>query len=65
VWRGEEIQVEGTLEEKRYEEERFVERTNGRGNEVRRGRERSETMRIIKEIGKSTQRETEESSEQQ
>jgi len=44
--------------------ERFVKRKNGRGNEVRRGREKNGTRRIIKEIGKSTQREAEGSSEQ-
>jgi hypothetical protein len=37
--------------------ERFVERTNRKENEVRRGRERNGTRRIIKETGKSTQRE--------
>jgi len=58
VERGE-IQVERTMEEKRCEKERFVERTNRKGNEVRRGREGDETRRIIKEIRKSTHRERE------
>lgn len=56
VERGE-IQVEGTMEEKECEKERFVERKNRRRNEVRRGREGSGTRRIIKEIRKSTERE--------
>jgi hypothetical protein len=63
------IQVEGTMEEKRCEKERFVERKNRRGNEVRRGREKNETRRIKKEARKSTERErereTERSCEQQ
>jgi hypothetical protein len=45
--------------------ERFVERTNRRGNEVRRGKERNRTRRIIKETRKSTQREAEGIGEQQ
>jgi hypothetical protein len=45
--------------------ETFVERTNRRGNEVRRGRERNGTRGLIKEIGKNTQREAEGSSIQQ
>lgn len=45
--------------------ETFVERTNRRGNEVRTGRERNGTRGIIKETGKSTQREAEGSSKQQ
>jgi hypothetical protein len=47
------------------ERERSVERKNRRGNEVGRGRERNGTRRIIKAIGKSTNREAEGSSEQQ
>lgn len=45
--------------------EKFVERTNRRGNEVRRGRGRDGTTSIIKEKGKSIQREAKESSKQQ
>lgn len=47
------------------ERERSVEGKNRRGNEVGRGRERNGTRRIIKAIGKSTNREAEGSSEQQ
>jgi hypothetical protein len=53
------------MEEKRREKERFVERTNRRGNEVRREREGNGTRRIIKEIGKSTERERERETERQ
>jgi hypothetical protein len=45
--------------------ERFVERTNRRVKEVRRGRERNGTSKIIKETGKSTRIEAEGSSEKQ